>query len=126
MDDELFELCKEVYKKTKLDEKKDYLFVEDSFHITHPEWDEIEVAHHDMGGRGIPLYTSDYLLEKLPRSKRNSFDELTLQKDHTIGWRAGYPSDLYEDDTWYDSVNADTPLKALLKLVLALEKAGEL
>jgi hypothetical protein len=62
-----------------------------------------------------PIYTSDYLLPKL------STRYLSLENSATHGnalWVA----------LWGMSVrtSADTPLKALLKLVLALKKAGEL
>jgi len=116
MDNKLYQLCKEVYERTKWDEKKDYLFIEDSFHASHPEWDEVEIAHHDMGGKGIPLYTSDYLLEKLPRDT-GLFKTILSQKEHAYFANAS---------TRLGGEYSDTPLKALLKLVLALKEAKEL
>jgi hypothetical protein len=94
-----------------------------------------------------PLYTSDYLLEKLPDALNSpSFNiayRLQLKKINNWysceysnhGWfqsmksvftRKGY--DTNDDSLAYGlkPVTGDTPLKALLKLVLALDDAGEL
>ena len=116
MDNELFELCKEVYIK----------------HPEHKTWEgqwiivtenkELKVfvdsEHGEYGAFNFyaPLYTSDYLLEKLPETCNKQ--ELTLWRSGASSWRAGYsPIESYRDDT---------PLKALLKLTLALHEAGEL
>lgn len=110
-DQELFELYSEVYEKTGwkgwelvtlrddgamfIDESDKSLIVEKGFTV---------------------LYTSDYLLEKLPKSYKTSL--LMLYRSAQDSWWAGYPP-LLES-------NSDTPLKALLKLILALKKVGEL
>lgn len=94
---ELFELCKEVYEKTG--------------------WKPTDWQHGIEDGQ--PLYTSDYLLEKLP--KKNiilTFDEFSCT------WRTIYGADIFSTDRFRG--NADTPLKALLKLTIALSEAGEL
>lgn len=120
-DTELFELCKGVYEATKWTDTTQYLWVDDSFHSTHPEWDSIETASHNMSGKGIPLYTSDYLLEKLPKAiKRYSRFELTPTMANTR-WSAGYWS---IDRLNSQSAVSDTPLKSLLKLTLELHKKG--
>lgn len=109
MDNELFELCKEVYKRTGWDKTKDsYKLYRD--------------------GMPVPLYTSDYLLEKLPLYiNREPRDELSLLK-FDGGWSAGYFRAMnsgngvqYLADKVYV---ADTPLKALLKLTIALKDEG--
>ena len=91
---ELYELCREVYEKTG--------------------WKPTDWQHGIEDGQ--PLYTSDYLLEKLPETYNKQ--ELTLWRSGVSSWRAGYsPTESYRDDT---------PLKALLKLTIALSEAGEL
>jgi len=94
MDNELHELCEEVYELT--------------------EWGDnaLQLGHTPNHEDIFPLYTSDYLLEKLPNGVAVS----------NANGRWGAWVVLQEDDL----EEADTPLKALLKLVLALEKAGEL
>lgn len=101
MDNELFELCKEVYEATGWNDEKAPLV---QFN-PHPE----SVA---------PDYTSDYLLEKL---KDNKYPELSrlFQLEGDDIWLA------YADEGRFTE-HADTPLKALLKLTLALHEAGEL
>ena len=69
-------------------------------------------------GNYVPLYASDYLLEKLKNERAVSVywdgeeEEWNADSEHQIGESFG--------------ITADTPLKALLKLVLALKKAGDL
>jgi hypothetical protein len=105
MDNKLLNLCKEVYE-------------------LHPEWDGYDkVWRSYMGGEpqlanlpvttGIieaPLYTSDYIFSKLPYG--------TSLETTTLGFVAVYGLFHYG--------KADTPLKALLKLIIALDDAGEL
>ena len=112
--DALFELCKQVYEKTG--------------------WKPTDRQHGDENGQ--PLYTSDYLLEKLPPSM-NSIDDgdnwLKLWVDGNVGeknkpylWWAEYTKG---DDNYtqqFPSGVDNTPTKALLKLTIALSEAGEL
>lgn len=123
-DTELFDLstlCKEVYKR-------------------FPKWDDdtlqswFEDVHPDLSfNRGIfytfdnneteyfkrlaPLYTSDYLLGKLP--------VVTEVHKYTKFYCARFVNlkRLTQEPT---VIEADTPLKCLLKLTLALDDAGEL
>lgn len=118
-DKELFELCKEVYKR-------------------FPEWEDAYLNAIDKKGQiwdkdaawtysdhYVPLYTSDYLLEKLPHRIPNRpvhfvgryLEVCPVTPNSVKGWRATY---INEPFTQY----ADTPLKALLKLTLALNDAG--
>lgn len=101
IDTELFELCRELYKRTGWDSyelAKDHVTTSDGY----DEWD-------------LPLYTSDYLLDKLPHA--------SYQMDVTsVGVKL---TTFYTDDKW-ETVHADTPLKALLKLVIALDDAKEI
>lgn len=112
MDTELFELCKQVYEKTGWDSDED---------LSH--WQEriggdgqtmLDVISDEPGV--APLYTSDYLLEKLPKSYKSSLFKLYRSQQNS--WWAGY-APIFEQ-------KADTALKALLKLTIALHEAGEL
>lgn len=102
-DTELFELCKEVFNKLV--------------------WDDTSL--NDWGdklneyGQLVPLYTSDYLLEKLPTNLADNWLSVGPITNQTkpIHWAASYKrGGLLKLDEW-----ADTPLKALLKLVMTLE-----
>ena len=104
MNNELFELCKKVYERTGWDDLAD----------DHPWITERGVIGYKRNGVS-PVYDSDYLLDKLPPSVKNEFDG---GDDYII---------LYKKKNWYADYmgqfmrcEADTPLKALLKLVLAL------
>lgn len=114
-DQELFELCKEVYERK-------------------PEWDDLPDDNEWITERGVlgykregiaPLYTSHYLLEKLEEKHY----QLRLEHNHSdMNWYAYFAGKnlryLFDkDDDW--DMGADTPLKALLKLAIALHEAGE-
>lgn len=130
---ELYELCKEVYEKTGWCE------VDKFWHslVSHDtkKWGEYKLQDYRpsdlFGMRIVPLYTSDYLLEKLPK--------------YVIEYDSYYEQDIYHylcvmkvPDGYvalYDGLSlahkvkiqrTDTPLKALLKLTIALSEAGEL
>ena len=103
---ELFELCKEAYEKTG--------------------WETGELLSH-RGLVRVPLYASDYLLEKLP-NVQNSNDIsyfLQVEKQSSDLYIAGY---IDMDGIGLPECvrSADTPLKALLKLTIVLSEAGEL
>lgn len=130
-DTELFDLCKEVYKRTrwgKLGDKNT------DFRFSMNDQERI-VPRHQIGDGTVylnstPLYTSDYLLEKLPKevAKKGIHWYLTISSRSTTDtWMADYEYDEYDDRYYFfDTNSADTPLKALLKLVIALDDAGEL
>jgi len=135
---ELFELCKEVYELTGWDNTHSIILemvtpgVKGSRRVRdwHNNGDFV-IGEQDGA---YPLYTSDYLLEKLPKTLERPNDaygalwgkpNLTLLDDGF--WEASYR---YEDEMNYPDfcyVNEHlTPLKALLKLTIALSEAGEL
>lgn len=110
-DTELFELCKEVYER-------------------FPKWGDVdfvwlnniprEEPSYTSGNKFVseaetPAYTSDYLFKKLPRGtqvrKSVRFDGYVART--RLSGNAPRKA-------------ADTPLKALLKLTLALHEAKEL
>jgi hypothetical protein len=102
MDTELYDLCKEVYKRTE-------------WSLTPtpsvPSW--YITADKQYNTIAVPHYTSDYLLEKMPFF-------CGVYHDSSGVWRADVHIGLIK--RYY----AATPLKALLKLVIALDDAGEL
>lgn len=103
-DSELFELCKEVYEKTGW-RGWELVTLRDDGAMFVDEQDKSLIAEKGF----TVLYTSDYLLEKLPR--------VHLDPSMHSMWRASYG---------ITSTLAETPLKALLKLTLVLHEAGEL
>lgn len=137
---ELFELCKEVYEKTGWDDLPDWYF---GNHIKGGGIQyELKInANKDVIGRDdIPLYTSDYILEKLPPSiqskeypgkpaflwTRKEDDSLDKYPEGRISYFAWYFVTGIVDGVSDYGESADTPRKALLKLTLALHEAGEL
>ena len=108
--DEMFDLCRQVYEATGWKDTHDK-FRANGFKVTwgFSGWRRGEV----------PLYNSDYLLEKLPRKN------LSLMLDEISNlWRATWGRDLFSSERFRGV--SDTPLKALLKLTIALSEAGEL
>ena len=78
----------------------------------------------------VPLYTSDYILEKLPLSINaglsravDMFLVIDRPKSLKYQYRAFYTAPSYGKR---HEVIAGTPRKALLKLTIALHEAGEL
>jgi hypothetical protein len=137
---ELFELCKEVYKR--FPEWNDTLAVyeqtagipEGKPYIAYPElerkwglWGTQELKKH------TPLYTSNYLLEKLQQLANTDRNQLHLFTNTNNGYSAKMTisggSYGEEDYHWYeisDGYRHRTPILALLKLTIALSEAGEL
>jgi len=130
MDTEVFELCKEVWIKTawELDPEHNYGVEKTTYEARY--------------GKSI-IYTSDYLLEKLPRFINTKVDR--LHKEHgcdTCTCERSYKTylEIHQSDEkslvcYVSGLNsraipflerADTLTKALLKLTLALHAAGEL
>jgi len=134
-DNELFELCKEVYERTGLGhpitdfERGIVIHWEDGQMFDFPT-DELDIEEYIA-----PLYTSDYLLEKLQpfktEAKGNRGDMMPVNAfvfvrgESKNEFRAGYRYNL-NGAKYSDGIYADTPLKALLKLTIALSEAGEL
>lgn len=133
--DELFELCKKVYELTGW--LPDELY-QAYYHRGHhwsgtEEWQAEEPKLHEYEGTLVdfpvefdcPLYTSDYLLDKLhkigfPLSIRL---EYVYEEHEGNWWEASYTQDVAPVVT---KVDAKDPVKALLRLTLALHEAGEL
>ena len=107
-DNELFELCKEV------------------FDITF--WNSIELEEFEIGGGAtVPLYTSDFLLEKLPYEVSVHVAGLEVTSNglgDSRNWLAEWASG--SGKKRMNGGIAKTPRIALLKLIKALAEAGEL
>ena len=133
----LFELCSEVYERTGWEGVETYA-------VQNDDDDEPFLVNNDNTNLGhniyrvAYLYTSDCLLEKLPRYLRLQRDDmdypqkfafkLRASTKDTNNWRAGYyntPKKQVFQNLSIDC-HGDTPLKALLKLTIALSEAGEL
>jgi hypothetical protein len=137
MDTELFELCKEVSELTGWNDKDEL-----TFYLRHhkPNGMIVRVSQAEFDydsdrfrnsttakqfreeNETYPLYTSDYLLEKLPGKLDNKYLTLTLWE---YKWLACYMNGNFHEGMNRDEVS-ETPLKALLNLTLALHEAGEL
>ena len=116
---ELYELCKEVYELTGWIGTLQVIW-NDQVTVVEPyveRW-----AQEEKYANYAPLYTSDYLLEKLPR-----YIYLQQSADGK-SWGASQlqPTELRTAENAYQSINtsAVTPLKALLKLTLKLHEKG--
>lgn len=116
---ELFELCKKVYELTEWGDMQNR---------SHT-WTKINEKNKPQSL--CPLYTSDYLLEKLPEYviEYDSYYEQDISNYLCVmKVPDGYVA-LYDGLSLAHKVKvqrADTPLKALLKLTIALSEAGEL
>jgi len=93
---ELYKLFSEVYKRTG--------------------WETDELLSH-RGLVRVPLYTSDYLLEKLL-----PITSIQLKRKANGDIRLFY----FPEKPDYATYDYDTPLKCLLALTIALSEAGEL
>lgn len=125
IDKELYELCKEVYEKTGWKNTHHLILhlvtpgVKDSEHIG--EWHNNGDFDEEDGA--YPLYTSDYILEKLPKGIKGNY--LNIFSAGISSWYALYGRTTTAKDTGLYG-ECDTPLKSLLSLTIALHEAGEL
>lgn len=120
-DNDLCELCKEVYEKTgwwSHDLAHLYIQQDGTYKIVHSNGKPYE---NEWGLSNLSLYTSDYLLEKLPKKLGERHLELNVNGED---WEAFYYEGSYGTTFPKVSLEANTPLKALLKLVIALDDAG--
>lgn len=128
MDDELFKLCKEVYELLPDWHETDGFIGLDGTHLINTEWYDTGICKQL---NIAPLYTSDYLLEKLPwmidvedKFADDAYLEMKRPGDNVFSF--AYESYYYEPYQTYFKSESDTPLKALLKLCISLKEAGKL
>ena len=117
---ELFELCKEVYRRTKWQQKGTAIILRMIFN----DADDGAGLYKHLEGY---LYTSDYLLEKLqaiPTKEPEIQDEPHIIVEHSGVVKPEYKWSAKAFNGDWLEVKSTTPLKALLKLVIALSKAG--
>ena len=120
--DELFGLCKKVYEKTGWSI---------AFGMSHFDangnWTMRSYRDGIAFGKDcVPLYTSDYLLAKLPSVIQDPDDKVFK---HILMWingdgsaHAGYVEPYAHDDKVAYSQESDTMLKTLLSLALELKE----
>lgn len=128
-DTELLELCRKVYKLFPEWNNKEKMY----WHkLIDYDYQDVKLLNYGQittrdGAMICPLYTSDYLMEKLPSKSR--VEKFIIMghpdKRHKLFDQAVYNAYLYTatQQHWNQS---NTPLKALLKLAIALNDAGEL
>ena len=135
---ELFELCKSVYDRFpkwwdapftfELDDGDNTGYIRANIGSGQiAEWLFKPDPINKQPAAFLPLYTSDYLLKKLPRSIKDGSDFiwawLSMDNLGDDGWQYGYRKGAAKP---LIATTADTPLKALLKLTIALHEAGDL
>ncbi len=125
MSTKLYNLCKELYKKT------DWVDWSELTHMFTEEDDYKEIHEYvNTSWNTIPVYTSDYILSKLP--PKIIHDHADSESDFwlvispgTKGWYVCYALNGTEFHTRH-GVRGETPLEALLREALALVDDGEI
>ena len=134
MDEELFELCKEVYKRTgwlkyNTEHDADFYYATNDLEFKDENYEVVSREHYHfpqgfIAQDFIPVYTSDYLLEKLHRTDADGYHIGILVGKGKNGDKAVSAS--AQATGWLIQEAGDTLLVALLKLTIALSEAGEL
>jgi hypothetical protein len=132
-DKELFELCQQVYEETGWDDKSLINSYKQLIKHNTTSWNNWFFADYnnhvnDFSERSIPLYTLEYLLEKLPPEIDGKLLVITNgDKPHTgYAERDNYGNYTLDESFYENAQYSDTTLKALLKLTLVLSERGEL
>ena len=128
---ELHQLCKEVYERTGWEDVRDFYHEKDTFDEetqTFKRNGVFSIVERKRADYNTPLYTSDYLLEKLPEEVEKRILVVTGGERPHAGYarRDNYGDYVLDNYYWSNAYYSDTPLKALLKLTIALSEAGEL
>lgn len=131
---ELFELCKEVYERTGFKDTLDFAYKSKSGpwlvqrannYDAYPSW---WLVGGEVPSDCTPLYTSDYLLEKLPEEVKKRVLVVTNGDRPHAGYaeRDNYGNYTLDEYYWKNAQYSNEVRKALLKLIIALSDAGEL
>jgi len=125
-DTELLDLCEKVYELTKWDSNELHHHLDGQIFDRPVSESDVKVDIRSY----FPLYTSDYLDEKLPENIPSiQYENMpsSLLIEHDIGqwfcWYRVKAQNLHHPKADF-GVYGDTPLKARLKLVIALHEAG--
>ena len=115
-------MCKQVYEATGWSQEAD-------ISLLYKYWDDYDelcvISIDDADDELVPAYTSDYLLEKLPKKiKRDSSTGwLVLSPMDSQGaWSVGYEPDHTEHIDDYPMEWGESPVAALLRLTLKLHE----
>lgn len=123
--DELFNLCKEVYEKTGWGNPHDG----QDWYIDDVIWDSTWQSDYERGGEEwqAPSYSIEYILDRLPDHIVVNGRKQGLRMIRRVS-DTGKPDYLrysFRYGKMYEA-EADSPLIALLHLVIGLHEAGEL
>ena len=127
-DKELFDLCKKVYELTGWEMTDNFYFYAWTVN-GHLLTDVTSKNFKSKNDKDIPLYDSDYLLEKLPEYviEYDTYHEQDIRNYLCLmKVPEGYVA-LYDGLSLAHKVKVqrtDTPLKALLKLTISLSEHG--
>jgi hypothetical protein len=127
MDNELFKLCKDVYRRTGWKDTSDVIdFYEGKYTVQKDCSGYVDPFKN--GVYWSPLYTSDYLLEKLPEEINKRMLVITNGERPHAGYaqRDNYGNSTLDDYFYGNAQYSNSVLKALLKLTITLDDAGEL
>ena len=120
---EQFELCKKVYELTGWKQEPD-------ISLLYKYWDNYDelcvISIEEADDTLVPAYASDYLLEKLPSPLIFNENDCAIEVRRTKKDKYMWSANIRHSFGQYFKQIADTPLKALLKLTIALSEAGEL
>ena len=117
MDAELFDLCKEVHDRMKGEWEEEFLL---------ERWFSPTQRAYVSTFRTVPIYTSDYLLAKLPEWI-GKYGDMQMSRGYMKGETGAFRF-FYGRDGQEASIEGTgtTAVSALLKLTIALSEAGEL
>ena len=117
---ELYELCKDVYKRTGWEDTRDFYHEKDTFDEETQTFKRngiFSIVERKRADYNTPLYTSDYLLEKLL-----PITSIQLKRKANGDIRLFY----FPEKPDYATYDYDTPLKCLLALTIALSEAEQI
>lgn len=123
MDEELLELYKQVYEATKF-ETGEWFEITENLIVTDEDKYIMEQDTVDTPYDFTPRYTSDYLLEKLATPLIFDNNDCAIEVRRTKGDKYKWSANIRHSYGQYFKQVSDTPLKAILKLVIALGNAG--
>lgn len=131
----LFELCKEVYKRTGWKYEVDWMLkvnvglpsehTRRVFYEEDNDEDDFLFELEEYGAdHAVPLYTSDYILERLSGIRVDVWSDGHIVVKKQL--HDGVPEKVERKYGDTVKVESDTLLNALLKLVIELHESGEL